>query len=225
MRLFATTSRALPPIVAPPAPRPTPSRPVPEWPVDGRGEAIRTAKARRLGVNVSHRKMNLVARLVRGLTVEEAYRQLAGCVKKTAPVVQQVIAAAVVNAKSYGLRLDRLIVHEAFVGKGQYLVRIRPWHGKGRFGTEHKKYAHLTIVVRELDEELWEFRVVPQYVHLHRSNDSVDDADHSIHASDSVSWVSDLDKGIAHSQENIKGLKIALAEQSVAAQKQEVSKE
>lgn len=211
MRFFS--SRANPPTPSPPAEPPTPTVPIPEWPRDARGEPIRTAKARRLGINVSPRKLNLVTKLVRGLSVDEAYRQLAGCTKKTAPTVGQVITAAVTNAKAYGLKLDRLVINEAFVGKGHYLKRVRPWHGKGRFGIEHKKYSHLTIIVRECDEELWEFKVLPQYVHMTRRGERREDASHSIHKSEDVSWVSDIDKGIARAHESIKGLKLSLEKQ------------
>lgn len=180
------------------------------WPVDPRGEEIRTAKARRLGINVSHRKLNLVAKLVRTLHIEEARRQLIGCNKKTTSIVMQTIDTAVTNARVFGLREDRLIVEEAFVGKGKYLKRIRPWHGKGRFGVEHKKYAHLTVKVRELDEELWEAKVLPQYVHVRRSNRVHDDANHPVRSSPHVSWVSDLDAAAKKTRESIVGLQAAL---------------
>lgn len=192
----------------PPArPAPTPTMPVPEWPLDPRDEPIRTAKARQLGVRVSPRKMNLVTRLIRRLPVPEAYRQLAGCTKKTAPIVRDVITAAVRNARAYGLREDRLIVHEAYVGKGRYLARIRPWHGKGRFGVAHKKYAHLTIIVRELDDELWDLTVAPQYVHIKRNTKIHEDITHPIHSSNKMSWISDLDKGLALANQNIRTLR------------------
>lgn len=207
------SSRAYPPMPQPPAEPPRATMPIPEWPKDARGEAMRTAKARRLGINVSPRKLNLVARLVRGMSVEHAHRQLAGCTKKTAPIVAQVLDAAVTNAKAYGLKLDRLVVNEAFVGKGHYLKRVRPWHGKGRFGIEHKKYSHLTVIVRECDEELWELKVLPQYVHMRRGGDGQHDASHPIHKSETVSWVSDIDKGIAQAHKSIEGLKNALETQ------------
>lgn len=184
----------------------------PKWALDPRGEEIRTAKARRLGINVSHRKLDLVARLVRNLRVEEARRQLIGCKKKSAPLVMATIHAAVVNARVFNLREDRLIINEAYVGQGRYLPRIRPWHGKGRFGVEHKKYAHLTIILRELDEELWESRVMTRYVHFQRGKGRPVDEDHLVHFSNQVKWVSDLDDSFRKTRENVAGLKALLAE-------------
>lgn len=183
-----------------------------KWELDPRGEPIKVAKGRRLGINISHRKLNLVAKLVRGLPIEEAYRQLAVCNKKSAPIVAATIATAVKNAQAFAFRKDRLVVDRAFVGKGCYLVRIRPWHGKGRYGVEHKKYAHLTIIVREFDDELWETKVMPHHFPISISSNSLDDDKHPIHKSDRVSWVSDMDKGLASLNQSIAGLKIALEE-------------
>lgn len=181
-----------------------------KWPLDPRGEEIRTAKARRLGINSSPQKLNLVAKLVRNLRIEEARRQLAGCKKKTAPFVMATIEAAVKNARAFNLREDRLVVDEAYVGKGRYLPRIRPWHGKGRYGVEHKKYAHLTVKLRELDEELWEARVMTKYFHMRRGKGLHDDENHPIHSSNLVSWVSDLDDSYRKTRERITGLKALL---------------
>lgn len=181
-----------------------------DWPLDHRGEEVRTAKARRLGISTSDKKLNLVAKLVRGLTVQEAGRQLVGCRKKHADVVMKTIAAAVTNARYFNFREDRLVVSEAFVGKGKYLKRIRPWHGKGRFGIEHKKYAHLTVILRELDEELWEASVLPQYVHMRYRDPNkqrIHDRDHPIHESNRVSFHSQLDVSFRDTRKRVEGLR------------------
>lgn len=187
--------------------------PIRKWPLDLRGEEIRTSKARRLGINTSTQKLNLVAKLVRGLTISEAQRQLIACKKKTAPIVSRTIDAAVTNAKAFNLREDRLIVNEAYVGKGKYLKRIRPWHGKGRYGIEHKKYAHLTIFLRELDEELWEAKTMTKYAHIRRSTKDQDDMNHPIHKSDKVSFVSDLDTTLKDITGQVQGLKLLVEEE------------
>lgn len=180
------------------------------WPLDPRGEEIRTAKARRLGITTSPQKLNMVSKLIRGSSIREATRLLMGCRKKHAEVVLRTMDAAVTNARYDGFRLDRLIVNEAYVGKGKYLRKIRPWHGKGRYGVEHKKYAHLTVIVRELDEELWEAKVMPQYVHMRfgkgRKN-RVDDRNHPIHKSDRVSFHSQLDLSFRETRKRIEGLR------------------
>lgn len=186
-----------------------------DWPLDPRGEEIRTAKARRLGISTSPQKLNMVAKLVRGMKIREAERQLVACRKKHSEHVWKTIAAAVTNARYAGLRMDRLVVSQAFVGKGKYLRKIRPWHGKGRWGVEHKKYAHLTIIVRELDEELWEASVMPKYVHMRYARGERDpdrDINHPIHKSDRVSWHSQLDLSMRSTKDNIDGLRSVLKE-------------
>lgn len=160
----------------------------------------------------------MIAKLVRGLTTSEAERQLVGCRKKHTDVVMQTIAAAVKNSEYFQLRKDRLVVSQAFVGKGKYLRRIRPWHGRGRWGVEHKKYAHLTIILRELDEELWEASVLPQYVHMrYRSpkKEQVSDRDHSIHQSSRVSFHSQLDVSFNDTRKRVEGLKALVEEARV----------
>lgn len=187
------------------------------WPVDHRGEEIRTAKARKLGITTSPQKLNMVAKLVRGMTITEAQRQLVGCRKKHSEDVWRTIAAAVTNARHMGFREDRLVINQAYVGKGKYLKRIRPWHGKGRWGVEHKKYAHLTIIVRELDEELWEFSVMPKYIHLRFGKprkSPEDDRNHPIHNSDRVSFHSQLDLSLRSTKERIEGLRALLSSES-----------
>lgn len=136
------------------------------WPTGIDGLPIKTAKARKLGISTSQWKLNLLARLVRGVAVEEAVRRMAGTRKKHRDEIVQTVKAAIVNAKSYGMDLDRLIVSQAYVTKGRYLKKIRPWHGKGRYGIERKRYCHLTIEIRELNDEEWDAKVMPQYIHL-----------------------------------------------------------
>jgi large subunit ribosomal protein L22 len=136
------------------------------------GQPIRTATARRLNITTSPQKLNLVARLVRGLSVDEAQRQLAGLKKKHRVEVSRTITAAATNARAFGMDEERLIVSRAHVGKDKYLKRIRPWHGKGRWGVEHKKYAHLRVELLELSDEKWEATVLRQYVHMRYREDN-----------------------------------------------------
>ena len=186
-----------------------------QWPLDPRGEQIKRAKARRLGINISHRKLNLVAKLIRRMSVPEARRQLSCLNKKAAPIINKTLHAAVVNARAFGLNEARLIVDEAYVGKGCYLRRIRPWHGKGRYGIEHKKYAHLTVIVRELDEELWEATILPKYIHRRRTTSiRLSDEHHPIHSSDKVSWVSDLDSSYRKTAQSVAAMRAALPQNS-----------
>lgn len=107
------------------------------------------------GIKQSPKKVNLVAALVRGMRVEDALLQLQVTVKRAAKTVYQVIHSARANAThNYGLDPDRLLVAEAFLGKGQYLKRVS-YHAKGRSGIRERPRCRLTVVVREItaDEE------------------------------------------------------------------------
>lgn len=81
---------------------------------------------------MSPKKLNVVAALVRGLSVEEALAQLALLPKRGARVAEKVICAARANAAhNHGLDAPRLRVKLAFVGKGTYLKRIK-FHARGK---------------------------------------------------------------------------------------------
>ncbi|KAF7113568.1 hypothetical protein RHSIM_RhsimUnG0112900 [Rhododendron simsii] len=64
-----------------------------------------------------------------------------------------VIHSARANAThDHGLDPDRLLVAEAFVGKGLFLKRVF-FHARGRSGIMHKPECRLTVVVREITPE------------------------------------------------------------------------
>ncbi|KAL9254014.1 Large ribosomal subunit protein uL22-like protein [Drosera capensis] len=105
------------------------------------------------GINQSPKKVNLVAALVRGMRVEDALIQMQLTVKRAAKTVYQVIHSARANAThNHGLDADRLLVAEAYVGKGFFKKRIS-YHAKGRHGIMEKPECRLTVVVREMTTE------------------------------------------------------------------------
>lgn len=105
------------------------------------------------GIKQSPKKVNLVAALVRGMRVEDALLQLQVTVKRASKTVYQVIHSARANAThNYGFDPDRLLVAEAFVGKGFFQKRVS-YHAKGRSGIIHKPECRLTVVLREITPE------------------------------------------------------------------------
>lgn len=105
------------------------------------------------GIKQSPKKVNLVAALVRGMRVEDALLQLQVAVKRAAKTVYQVIHSARANAThNHGLDADRLLVAEAFVGKGLFKKRVS-YHSKGRCGIKERPECRLTVVVREMTAE------------------------------------------------------------------------
>jgi ribosomal protein L22 len=98
---------------------------------------------------MSPKKLNVVAQLVRGLSVDEALAQCALLPKRAARVTERVLSSARANAAhNHGLEVGRLRVARAFVGKGTYLRRIR-WHARGKSGVMHHPKAHLTVILEE----------------------------------------------------------------------------
>ncbi|KAI3930430.1 hypothetical protein MKW92_014138 [Papaver armeniacum] len=88
-----------------------------------------------------------------GMRVEDALLQLQLTVKRASKTVYQVIHSARANAThNHGLDKDRLLVAEAFVGKGLFKKRVS-YHAKGRSGVKVRAECRLTVVVREMTPE------------------------------------------------------------------------
>nr|CAD1834525.1 unnamed protein product [Ananas comosus var. bracteatus] len=112
-----------------------------------------TVQAIKKDIRQSPKKINLVAKLVRGMRVEDALLQLQVTVKRAAKTVYQVIHSARANAAhNHSLDPDKLLVDEAFVGKGIYLKRLS-YHAKGQSGIMVRPKCRLTVVVRETTPE------------------------------------------------------------------------
>ena len=94
-------------------------------------------------------KLNLAARLVRGRAVDDAILQCEASPKKAAEIVRQTLLSAKANAvHNHGLDPSRLVVEEAFVGKGKYLKR--PWYSaRGKSSVRLKYRSHVTVGLAE----------------------------------------------------------------------------
>jgi large subunit ribosomal protein L22 len=111
------------------------------------------ALARLLGVRTSARKLNLVARTIRGKSVASALAELTFSHRRIAGEVKKALQSAIANAENnHQLDVDRLYVEEATVGRALGLKRFHT-RGRGRSARVEKHYAHLTVVVREQPEE------------------------------------------------------------------------
>ncbi|KQJ84482.1 uncharacterized protein LOC100829255 [Brachypodium distachyon] len=122
---------------------------------DKKGAVVKRLKVQAIKKDIkqSPKKVNLVAKLVRGMRVEDALLQLQVTVKRAAKTLYQVIHSARANAAhNHGLDAEKLIVEEAFVGKGLYLKRLS-YHAKGRCGVMVRPRCRLTVVVREATAE------------------------------------------------------------------------
>jgi large subunit ribosomal protein L22 len=119
----------------------------------GRDLADNEAKAVSRMLRVSPQKLNLVAQLIRGKKVASALADLQFSRKRIAKDVRKCLESAVANAENnHDLDVDELIVAEAHVGKSIVIKRFTP-RGRGRVGRIFKPFSHLTIVVRQVEEQ------------------------------------------------------------------------
>ena len=104
-------------------------------------------------IRVSPQKLNLVAELIRGKPASRALSDLEFSNRRISSTVRRCLLSAVANAENnHDLDVDSLVVSEAYVGKSIVMKRFRP-RGRGRADRITKPFSHLTIVVREHEEE------------------------------------------------------------------------
>ena len=110
------------------------------------------ARAKQRMIRISPQKLNLVASMIRGKTVERALNDLTFSRKRIADDVKKVLESAIANAENnHGLDIDSLVVAEAYVGKNIVMKRFRA-RARGRGARILKPFSELTIVVREVEE-------------------------------------------------------------------------
>ena len=103
-------------------------------------------------LRTSARKLNLVAQSIRGLNVQRALNELEFSHKRISGQVKKVLESAIANAENnHGLDTDTLVVAEAFVGNSLVMKRFTA-RGRGRSSQIQKPFAHLTIIVRQVEE-------------------------------------------------------------------------
>ena len=111
------------------------------------------AAASMRGLRTSPRKLNLVARTIRGKAASSALAELTFSRRRIARDVKKVLQAAIANAENnHQLDVDRLFVKEATVGRAFVLKRFHT-RGRGRSARVEKMFSHLMVVVRERPEE------------------------------------------------------------------------
>ena len=111
------------------------------------------AKAVARMIRVSPQKLNLVAALIRGKSVQHALNDLEFSRKRIAKTVRKTLESAIANAENnHELDVDDLVVAEAHVGKAMVLRRFHA-RGRGKASSIERPFSHLTIVVRQIEEQ------------------------------------------------------------------------
>uniref|UniRef100_A0A672I9R3 Large ribosomal subunit protein uL22m n=1 Tax=Salarias fasciatus TaxID=181472 RepID=A0A672I9R3_SALFA len=93
-------------------------------------------------IKYSKDKMWYLAKLIRGMSVDQAVAQLQFSDKKGARIMKEVLLEAQdLAVRNHNVEhRSNLYVAESFSGKGQYLKRIR-YHGRGMFGIMDRVYC------------------------------------------------------------------------------------
>lgn len=108
---------------------------------------MKSTQAIARGVNMSPRKVSLVASLVRGRSVADALVILEHTPKRAARPVAKVIASAQANAtNTHGMDGKNLIIESLQVTAGPRLKRFKP-AAMGRALPFQKKSSHIHVVV------------------------------------------------------------------------------
>ncbi|XP_018584003.1 large ribosomal subunit protein uL22m [Scleropages formosus] len=122
------------------------------YPPQLQGEPRRPAEIYhcRYQIKYSKDKMWYLAKLIRGMSIDQALAQLEFSDKKGAKVIKEVLLEAQDMAiKNHNVEYkSNLYVAESFSGKGMYLKRIR-YHGRGRFGIMDKVRCHYFVKLVE----------------------------------------------------------------------------
>ena len=110
------------------------------------------AKASIRTIQTTPRKVGLLAGLIRGKLAQAAKAELSFSRRRVAGEVLKALDSAIANAENnHQLDVDRLYVAEASVGRAFALKRFHA-RARGRGARVQKMWSHLTIVVREREE-------------------------------------------------------------------------
>ncbi len=102
-------------------------------------------------VRISPRKVKIVADLIRGKKIAEAYAILAHTPKAASEPIMKLLKSAVSNAEAnHGMNVENLYVSKIFACPGPILKRIMP-RAQGRAFRINKRTSHITIAVAEKD--------------------------------------------------------------------------
>lgn len=99
------------------------------------------------------RKLRLIAKTIKKLSVVEAERELLFRHKKGAKVILKLLKSAINNAKNQGYQPEELYVQNIVVQEGpKNLKRFRP-RSRGRVGRITKKLSHLEIILEKSQQK------------------------------------------------------------------------
>lgn len=96
----------------------------------------------------SPRKVRLVAELIKGKRVAEAFVHLNSMPKRAAGPIENLLASAVANAKNSGVDVESLWVENVTVNKGIVMKRSMP-RARGSASRINKRTSHIMITLKD----------------------------------------------------------------------------
>ena len=106
-------------------------------------------KAQLNNLRIAPRKVRLVAKPLRGMSVERAEAQLNFIVKRSSVHLAKLLKSAVSNAENnFGLVKENLFIKDLIVNEGIKMKRYMP-RAMGQAGAIEKKSSHIRVVLEE----------------------------------------------------------------------------
>ena len=110
---------------------------------------FKTVRSVNNNIRSSVRKLNPILKGIVGKKVDIAIRDLLFSEKRITKDIRKTISSAVANAENnFQYDIDKLIVKEAYVGKGLVMKRFHA-RARGRGAKIIKPFSHLTILLSE----------------------------------------------------------------------------
>lgn len=97
---------------------------------------------------MSPRKVRMVSKIIKGLDITRAERELKFRNKKAAQALLKLLKSAVSNALQKGLDKNKLYVKNVIINKGPVLKRFY-FKAGGRVGKIEKKTSHIEVILGE----------------------------------------------------------------------------
>jgi len=101
----------------------------------------------------SPRKVRLVADLIKGKRVSEAFTQLKNLPKRASLPIEKLLASAVSNAKQAGINTEELYVLNVTVNEGIVMKRSMP-RARGSASRINKRTSHIMLTLIEKGVEV-----------------------------------------------------------------------
>ena len=97
----------------------------------------------------SPRKVALVAGLIKGKRVSEAFVFLDNLPKRASLPIRNLLSSAIANAKQAGIAVENLIVDNVTVNKGIVMKRSMP-RARGSASRINKRTSHVLLTLKEI---------------------------------------------------------------------------